>query len=31
MELSDFSKLLSLDLEPNEWVQWERLFARHGG
>lgn len=23
----DFSNLLSFDLEPNEWAQWERLLA----
>ena len=27
----DFSNLLSFDLEPNEWVQWERLLAGQGG
>ena len=25
----DFSNLLSFDLEPDEWVQWERLLAGH--
>jgi hypothetical protein len=30
-ESYDFSNLLSFDLEPNEWIQWERLLAGQGG
>jgi hypothetical protein len=29
-EAHDFSNLLSYDLEPNEWLQWERLFGSQG-
>ena len=29
-EAYDFSNLLSYDLEPDEWLQWERLFGTQG-
>jgi hypothetical protein len=27
---SDFSSLLSFDLEPNEWAKWDRLLGQEG-
>jgi len=30
LETYDFSNLLSFDLEPDEWAQWERLLAGRG-
>ncbi|KFY97795.1 hypothetical protein V498_01864 [Pseudogymnoascus sp. VKM F-4517 (FW-2822)] len=30
IESYDFSNILSFDLEPNEWAQWERLLAAQG-
>jgi len=30
IETYDFSNLLSFDLEPSEWEQWERLLAGQG-
>jgi len=29
-EAYDYSNLLSFDLDPNEWLQWERLFSSQG-
>ena len=29
-EAYDYSNLLSFDLDPNEWLQWERLFGSQG-
>ncbi|OBT92880.1 hypothetical protein VE01_08931 [Pseudogymnoascus verrucosus] len=30
IESYDFSSILSFDLEPNEWAQWERLLSAQG-
>jgi hypothetical protein len=30
IESYDFSNILSFDLEPNEWAQWERLLSGQG-
>jgi hypothetical protein len=29
MDSYDFSKLLSFDLEPDDWIQWDRLLAEY--
>ncbi|KAK9365633.1 hypothetical protein V1509DRAFT_371794 [Lipomyces kononenkoae] len=30
-ESYDFPNLLSFEMDPNEWVQWEQLVGEHGG